>query len=298
MPVSENPDQWCSRYQGPAAALSAPSQTLRASDASVEHDHDQSTTAPGVTTAVEAGTASAGGLASTINITHQRRVWSRRAASWDHGDNPGLAKVVGAVVAAASPSPSSVVLDMGCGTGQLTIPLARIAARVVAVDVSRSMIDLLHTNADKAGVHNIEAHVGAIEAMNLPAASIDLAVSNYALHHLRDPDKVRLLSATAKWLKPGGRIVIGDMMFGRGLNARDRAIIKSKVAALVKRGPGGLWRLAKNVGRFTFRLQERPVAMETWVRMLQDAGFTKVASTPVVAEAGIVSAEKPETTRP
>lgn len=163
---------------------------------------------------------------------------------------------------------------------------------MIAVDVSQSMIDLLQSNAHDAGVGNIEAHVGAVEALDIPTASIDLAVSNYALHHLRDPDKVRLLKAAAKWVRPGGRIVIGDMMFGRGLNARDRAIIKSKVVALVKRGPGGLWRLVKNLGRFTFRLQERPVAMETWVRMLQDAGFTSVTATPIVAEAGIVSGER------
>ncbi len=235
----------------------------------------------------------AGGLASTINITHQRRVWSRRAASWDHGDNPGLAKVVKAVISAAGPVAGQIVLDMGCGTGQLAIPLAHEAAQVIAVDVSQSMIDLLASNAREAGLQNIVGHVGAVESMDLPAASIDLAVSNYALHHLRDPDKVRLIKATTKWLKPRGRIVIGDMMFGRGLNARDRAIIKSKVSAFVKRGPAGLWRLAKNTARFTFRLQERPVSMETWVRILTDAGFTEITSASIIAEAGLVSGQKP-----
>ena len=79
-----------------------------------------------------------------------------------------------------------------------------------------------------------------------------------------------------KWLRPGGRLVIGDMMFGRGGDARDREIIGSKLALLVRKGPGGWWRIVKNGGRYVLRFQERPVSMSAWAAMLNKAGLADV----------------------
>jgi len=84
------------------------------------------------------------------------------------------------------------------------------------------------------------------------------------------------------------------MMFGRGASSRDRAIIKSKVAALARKGPGGWWRIAKNAARYLLRVQERPVSMDTWTTMLARSGFTEVTAITIVAEAGIVTGRRPE----
>jgi hypothetical protein len=102
------------------------------------------------------------------------------------------------------------------------------------------------------------------------------------------------VSAAFSWLRPGGRLVIADMMFGRGASSRDRAIIKSKVAVLARKGPGGWWRIAKNAARYLLRVQERPVSMDTWTAMLTRSGFTEVSATTIVAEAGIVTGRRPE----
>jgi SAM-dependent methyltransferase len=118
-------------------------------------------------------------------------------------------------------------------------------------------------------------------------------VSNYALHHLRDADKRDLVAAVAEWLRPGGKFVVGDMMFGRGGTARDRTVIASKVLALARRGPAGWWRVAKNLVRFGLRLQERPVTMDRWQRYFEAAGLTAVRAFPVVAEAAVVVGTKP-----
>jgi SAM-dependent methyltransferase len=131
-----------------------------------------------------------------------------------------------------------------------------------------------------------------VEQFDLDPESVDLVVSNYALHHLRDADKEILVRRAFGWLRPGGRLVIGDMMFGRGRSARDWEIVGSKVAVLAKRGPGGWWRLAKNLVRFGLRLQERPVDMQTWERYFRRAGFSAVSVTPVVAEAGVATGTK------
>jgi hypothetical protein len=98
--------------------------------------------------------------------------------------------------------------------------------------------------------------------------------------------------------------VVADMMFGRGTTRRDRAIIRSKVAALARKGPGGWWRIAKNAARFMLRVQERPVPADTWTDMFTRAGFAGVTASTIVAEAGLVTGRRPghpapdETPRP
>jgi 2-polyprenyl-3-methyl-5-hydroxy-6-metoxy-1,4-benzoquinol methylase len=232
---------------------------------------------------------------NSANIARQQRFWTRQAASWDHGagNNPGLVKVVNQVLLEAQPTSSMRCLDLGCGSGQLTLGLARQVASVHAVDVSQKMIDLLVVNASESGINNITGEATPIERLNIPEASFDLVVTNYALHHLKDHDKAVLCQHALTWLRPGGRLVIGDMMFGRGGDARDREIISSKLVLLVKKGPGGWWRIAKNAGRYLFRTQERPVSISAWVNMLAKAGFNDVQPVPVVNEAAVVRGTKP-----
>ena len=83
------------------------------------------------------------------------------------------------------------------------------------------------------------------------------------------------------------------MMFGRGGTARDRAIIRTKLRALARKGPGGWWRIAKNAGRYLLRVQERPISMSAWTASLTDAGFTGITASAIVAEAGLVTAHRP-----
>lgn len=229
------------------------------------------------------------------NIARQRRFWTRRASSWDHdaGRNPGLLQVVEKVIEKATPKPTEQAVDLGCGSGQVTLELAPRVCSVLAVDVSDKMIALLLEKAAKKGAANVEGRAEPVEALQLAAGSVDLVVSNYALHHLRDSDKPLLVRHVFDWLRPGGRLVIGDMMFGRGGDSRDRQIIASKLSLMLRKGPGGWWRIAKNAGRYVLRTQERPVSMATWEKMLKEAGFSEVEAVPVVNEAAVVRGVKP-----
>lgn len=229
---------------------------------------------------------------SILGARFQRWVWDRRASSWDQGGASGLSAVVSAVLTQAAVTPGMKAVDLGCGSGQLTLPLARQGAVVTGVDLSPKMISLLTSRAEDAGLRSLTGLVAPMEEVRFRPASCDLVVSNYALHHLGDSKKQAVLEAAARWLRPGGRLVVGDMMFGRGRNARDRAIIASKVATLARRGPGGWWRVAKNVVRFSLRIQEQPVSIDTWVRYFERAGLTEVVAIPVVAEAAVVTGIK------
>ena len=234
-------------------------------------------------------------LRTGSRIAVQRRRWSRRARTWNDGavTNTGLSATIAAVVAEARVEGGMTVLDMGCGSGQLTLPIARRGARVVAVDVSDAMIELLHENLDREGLENVSSKVIALERLTLPPASLDVVVSNYALHHLTDAEKRRLLAAVRVWLRPAGRLVVGDLMLGRGGDPRDRAIIAEKVVALARRGPGGWWRILKNAWRFTARTSERPLSMDAWARLLRESGFSHVATMPIISEAAVVSGVRP-----
>lgn len=223
----------------------------------------------------------------------QRYVWSRRARRWDQHASPALGRVTSAVLAAATVRPGDVVLDLGCGTGQISLPLAAQGADVVAIDVSPAMAGRLRAEAGRRGLRSVTAVAMPIEKLVLQPERFDLIVSSYALHHLRDPDKARLVQASYRWLRPGGRLVIADMMLGRGGSARDREIIRAKLRTLARRGPGGWWRIAKNAVRYLARVQERPISLAAWTRLCETAGFTPVTAFPIVAEAGLVTARRP-----
>jgi ubiquinone/menaquinone biosynthesis C-methylase UbiE len=227
-----------------------------------------------------------------LAIRTARTLWSGRAQRWDEQGSVQLRTVVEAVLERCAVSAEAVVVDLGCGSGQVTLPVARNGARVLAVDVSAEAIRMLTERARREGISSIQGLAQPIETLDLEPESVDLVVSNYALHHLRDADKEDALRKTYRWLRPGGRLVVGDMMFGRGSDRRDREIISSKIRALAARGPAGWWRVLKNVGRFALRIQEKPLTAGAWETIAHGAGFTDVTISPVVAEACVMSASK------
>jgi 2-polyprenyl-3-methyl-5-hydroxy-6-metoxy-1,4-benzoquinol methylase len=232
-------------------------------------------------------------FATANTVRRQHRVWSGRVATWDQHGSAALAKVTAAVIAAAAVRPGEQVADLGCGNGQLSLPLAEQGARVLAIDVSPGMVQALTQEAGHRGLTGLDALALPIENLALPESSLDLIVSSYALHHLRDGDKARLADAAFRWLRPGGRLVLADMMFGRGTSSRDRQIIASKARALARKGPGGWWRIIKNAARYQLRLQERPVSMAAWTSMMTASGFADVTASPIAAEAGLIIAYRP-----
>src|SRR5690242_15658683 len=84
-------------------------------------------------------------------VRRQRRVWSGRVPTWDQHGSAALTRVTAAVLEAVDVPAGAQVVDLGCGTGQISLPLALRGAQVLAVDVSSAMIRQLTSEARRRG---------------------------------------------------------------------------------------------------------------------------------------------------
>jgi len=205
-----------------------------------------------------------------------------------------MTKVAAKAVEAADVRPGMQCVDLGCGGGRISILLARSGAKVIGVDVSELMIERMEAQARREGIETVTGMVAPVEHLTLPSGSVDLVITNYALHHLLDDEKEKVVKAAFSWLRPGGRLVVADMMLGRGGTARDREIIVNKVRIMAKKGISGYWRIIKNAGRFVLRVHERPITPEAWSQLFEGAGFCEIEIIQVVAEAAVVKGIKPD----
>ena len=205
----------------------------------------------------------------------------------------GLEKVTAAVVATAGVHPGDNVIDLGCGPGQVSLALAERGARVLAIDGSQALLGRLKAVAQHRGLAELEVLARPIHSLSLPPESADVIVTSYALHRLRDADKLRLMAAAFQWLRPGGTLIVADMMFGRGATSQDRAIIKTKVRSLARKGIGGWWRILKNSYRYLLRVKQHPVAISSWTTFFARSGFTGITASRIVNEAGLVTGKRP-----
>ncbi len=193
----------------------------------------------------------------------------------------------------AAPIPDDVVVDVGAGTGLLTLALAPRVAKVWAVDISEEMLDHLAMKATTAKVTNVETLPANAVSLPLADESASLVVSNYCYHHLSDADKERAIAEVVRVLAPGGRVVIGDMMFRVQLtDERSRHVIASKVLSFLRRGPAGWLRLLKNALRLLLGRWEQPAGADWWRRALQRAGYRDIRVHVLEHEGGIITARR------
>src|SRR5260370_1842636 len=120
-------------------------------------------------------------------------------------------EVVDAVVALAELHNGSRILEIGCGTGQLSVPLAEHGVDLVAVELGRHLAALARRNLDR--FPNARVDVAALEDWLLPTQKLDAVLAASAFHWL-DPN-VRL-SKAAEALHPGGFLTILHVHHVRG----------------------------------------------------------------------------------
>jgi ubiquinone/menaquinone biosynthesis C-methylase UbiE len=105
------------------------------------------------------------------------------------------------------------VLDFGCGTGGIALKLAGHCRRVIGVDISQSMLDVLKKKCQKYGIDNIETHCAGFLSYQHVGGPVDKIVSKVALHHLPDFWKSVALLNMARILKKGGKLYLFDVIY-------------------------------------------------------------------------------------
>ena len=115
------------------------------------------------------------------------------------------------VVSLARISPGTRVLDVGCGPGVFTIPLAAavgLEGEVTAVDLEQVMVDACQARVEEAGLENVRVLRSEESRLPLPSAAYDLAFACHLLHELEDAPA--LLGEVRRVLRPGGRFISVD----------------------------------------------------------------------------------------
>ena len=139
--------------------------------------------------------------------TTSQAFFSSRAGQWDRVRAELYGSRTDLVPLAALLDPSSVVGDLGCGSGQTSAALAPFVSRVLAIDESSAM---LAAARERVGHHaNVELRSGRLEALPIDDAALDIAVLSLVLHFVVDPAAV--IREAARALRPGGSLLIVDM---------------------------------------------------------------------------------------
>ena len=153
------------------------------------------------------------------------------------------------------------VLDLGSGAGVDCFLAAREigpAGRVIGVDMTPSMIEKARANAARAGTANVEFRLGEIEHLPVADATVDCIISNCVVN--LSPDKPQVFRDAHRALKPGGRMLLSDLVLTRPLSPE----LRQDVALYVGCIAGAAMK-------------------DDYLEMIRRAGFTEVA---VVEERG------------
>ena len=107
----------------------------------------------------------------------------------------------------------STVVDVGAGTGTFAVAVAPMCARVVATDVSPSMLAVVREKAERLGYGNIETVLAGFLTYEHRGSPADVVYSRNALHHLPDFWKAVALKRLAEMLRPGGLFLFRDLVY-------------------------------------------------------------------------------------
>jgi ArsR family transcriptional regulator len=162
------------------------------------------------------------GLARILEDRRRRsqEFFDRHARQWDRLAREVLpAADYREELMAAVPS-SSLLLEVGVGTGALLSALRRKSEHVVGVDHSPAMLEQARLRGEREGLTGVDLRLGEMTHLPLPDKGVETAVLNMVLHHAPQPPQV--FSEIARVLVPGGTLLVADLVRHEVEWARER----------------------------------------------------------------------------
>jgi len=177
------------------------------------------------------------------------------------------------IIKLANIKPTDVVVDVGCGTGKLSLVFASIAKKVIAIDISSKMLKKAREETEKNDIRNIEFRKANCMNLQIGNSSVNIVVSNLVLHHLTDEEKLTTIKEFYRILKPKGKIIIGDIV-------KSRKDFREEIDLIVKnyKKRYGVQKtfdkLIEMIERMFF-ITEYPATPQKWNQILSLVGFRK-----------------------
>jgi SAM-dependent methyltransferase len=176
-----------------------------------------SPTPPPVTTAAAhapaiveytSGPATPDGIGKFFHGREIAKVMGHPAIGWLERTEREREEAPSKAIAAIDLAPDAVLADIGAGSGYYSFRLSEKVpqGKIVAVDIQPEMLDFLRKKSTELGITNVEPHLGTIEDVKLPAASLDAALMVDSYHEFSHPRE--MLASLHHALKPGGRLFL------------------------------------------------------------------------------------------
>ena len=161
-----------------------------------------------------------------------------------------------------------VAVDVACGPGTYTRPLARRVRKTIGVDLTPAMLEEARAESARQGLANMEWKLGDSHALPFADAAVGIVCCGYSLHHMLQPEGV--IAEMARIVAPGGRVAIVDIVVPEGADAAandaiERARDSSHTAKQTRAGILALFQQAtlRVLAEDTF---ERPYKFDDWLK--------------------------------
>jgi arsenite methyltransferase len=165
------------------------------------------------------------------NISKKIGYSNEEISSVPDGANLGLG--CGNPTALASLKEGEVVLDLGSGAGfDCFLAAMRVGrqGRVIGVDMTPEMIEKARENARKGNYENVEFRLGDIENLPVDENAVDVIISNCVIN--LSPDKKKVFQEAFRVLKPGGRLMVSDMVLLKELPEFIKGSVEAYIGCL------------------------------------------------------------------
>jgi ubiquinone/menaquinone biosynthesis C-methylase UbiE len=198
-------------------------------------------------------------------------------------------KMLDLVVAVSGIRKNDRLLDIGCGTGLLSLKfLAKADCTITGIDGSSQMLKIFQDKIEKCHLsEKIQCTKKLAEDMNFKPEEFDIIAATVALHHVKSKEPV--IKKAHKFLKPGGRFIIGEIdMDTTGKQDDPRRLLRIltylKEEFMLAMKEGGLTafeRMYDNGKKHILNDGEYCIGFSQWAKLCKNAGFRKIEITPV-----------------